>query len=256
MSDNVKMVPALCTQCGGNVEVDLSKETAKCPYCGMEFIVEKAVNNYNVKYAHVEHADNVNIDVTGAVKEVLDFAGEQLKEGREDRRQREKEFAEQSRQSSAAFLKKMGIMFGGMFVFAIVAFLVMFFSGKMDGDESASSNDEGSTIECRLEDGCLYTDVLGKDVPEWRYLEFDSMGTVLQYESNDESGYHNSVIPEENVTDGVRYVVAGAYEDDFEIDEYTKPMYYSVIRVTIEGHDFTEASDPVIVDDLSEYDYN
>ncbi len=73
MGDNVKMVPALCTQCGGNVEVDLSKETAKCPYCGMEFIVEKAVNNYNFKYAHVEHADNVNIDVTGAVKEVLDF---------------------------------------------------------------------------------------------------------------------------------------------------------------------------------------
>ncbi len=47
--------------------------------------IEKAVNNYNVKNARIDHADNVNIDMSGAVKEVLDFVGDQIKEGREDR---------------------------------------------------------------------------------------------------------------------------------------------------------------------------
>ena len=72
MENTTKIVPALCIQCGGTVEVDPKSETAKCPFCGTTFLLEKAVNNYNVKYAHVEHADNVNIDMSGAVKDVLD----------------------------------------------------------------------------------------------------------------------------------------------------------------------------------------
>ena len=35
---NVKMVPAICTQCGGTVEVDKDKETATCPFCGGRII--------------------------------------------------------------------------------------------------------------------------------------------------------------------------------------------------------------------------
>ena len=34
MDNNVKMVPALCTQCGGTVEVNKDDETAVCPFCG------------------------------------------------------------------------------------------------------------------------------------------------------------------------------------------------------------------------------
>ena len=33
-----------------------------CPYCGAAFIVEKAINEYNVQNALIEHADNVNVD--------------------------------------------------------------------------------------------------------------------------------------------------------------------------------------------------
>ena len=40
---NVKMVPAICTQCGGKIEVDNSKDAAICPYCGTAFVVEKAI---------------------------------------------------------------------------------------------------------------------------------------------------------------------------------------------------------------------
>ena len=66
MDNGIKMVPAICTQCGGTVEVDKNEEKAICPFCGTTFLVEKAVNNYNV-----------NIDVSGTVKEILDFAGDQ-----------------------------------------------------------------------------------------------------------------------------------------------------------------------------------
>ena len=53
---NVKMVPAICTQCGGKIEVDNSKDAAICPYCGTAFVVEKAINKYKTEY-HIEHAD-------------------------------------------------------------------------------------------------------------------------------------------------------------------------------------------------------
>ena len=42
------LVNAKCTNCGANLNVDSSKEAAVCEYCGSAFIVEKAINNYNV----------------------------------------------------------------------------------------------------------------------------------------------------------------------------------------------------------------
>lgn len=43
------LTKAQCTNCGANLEVDSSKEAAVCPFCGTAYIVEKAINNYNVK---------------------------------------------------------------------------------------------------------------------------------------------------------------------------------------------------------------
>lgn len=82
-----KLVPAICTQCGATLEVDPSQVTAICKHCNTSFIIEKAINNYNVKYANIEHADNVNVDLTGSVKEVLDFADKQLSESRENKKE-------------------------------------------------------------------------------------------------------------------------------------------------------------------------
>lgn len=42
------LVNAMCTNCNGNLQVDSSKDAAICPYCGSAYIVEKAVNNYNI----------------------------------------------------------------------------------------------------------------------------------------------------------------------------------------------------------------
>ena len=41
-------VQAKCTNCGGLLTVDEKKDAAICPYCNTPYIVEKAINHYNV----------------------------------------------------------------------------------------------------------------------------------------------------------------------------------------------------------------
>lgn len=129
MENNTKLVPALCTQCGGTVEVDAAGEAAKCPYCGTTFMIDKAINNYNVKHARIDHADTVNIDTSGAVKDVLSFLGEQMKQSRAERREAKQAQREQEKRMSEAFFGLMKYMFAGMFAFAFFAFIVMQFTG-------------------------------------------------------------------------------------------------------------------------------
>lgn len=59
VAPNTQLVPAKCTSCGGKLDVDPSQQAAVCPYCGSAFVVEKAINNYNVNM-------NGNISVGGA----------------------------------------------------------------------------------------------------------------------------------------------------------------------------------------------
>ncbi len=40
------LVPAICPNCNGMLEIDNKQEAAVCKYCSSPFIVEKAVNNY------------------------------------------------------------------------------------------------------------------------------------------------------------------------------------------------------------------
>ena len=128
MENSTKLVPALCTQCGGTVEVDTANESGKCPYCGTEFLIEKAVNNYNVKHATIEHVDSVTIDTSGAVKDVLSFVGDQMKQSRQERREAKAAEREHQKKMDAAFMGMMKYMFIGMFAFAIVAFIVLQFT--------------------------------------------------------------------------------------------------------------------------------
>lgn len=41
------LVPAKCTQCGGNIEVNDTHEAGICKFCGTPFITEKVIKNYN-----------------------------------------------------------------------------------------------------------------------------------------------------------------------------------------------------------------
>ena len=55
------LVDAKCTNCGGKLKVDSEREASICEFCGSAFIVEKAINNYNVTNNNTIHAQVVNV---------------------------------------------------------------------------------------------------------------------------------------------------------------------------------------------------
>ena len=57
------LVPAKCTNCGAVLNIDDSRESFICRYCGSPFIVEKAISNYNTtnNVTNNIHAQVVNM---------------------------------------------------------------------------------------------------------------------------------------------------------------------------------------------------
>ena len=53
------LVMGKCPNCGANIKVDSNKDAAICEFCGTPFIVEKAVENYNI---------NITNNVTNNIK--------------------------------------------------------------------------------------------------------------------------------------------------------------------------------------------
>jgi len=80
-----KFVPAICTQCGGFIEVNPSIEKAFCEYCGSSFFVEKAVSDYKVQYPNIERVESLNIHNSkrGSVESILKFV-----ENQQDKKQK------------------------------------------------------------------------------------------------------------------------------------------------------------------------
>ena len=121
----MKFVPATCTKCGAALDVDPSQEAAVCPYCDTAFIVEKAINNYNLQHANIEHVDNVTVDLKGSVDSVLSFAADQMNEDRKMRAEMRKKSAEESKVIFSNFFK----MFAILCVVMIIAWLIMSIGG-------------------------------------------------------------------------------------------------------------------------------
>ena len=57
------LIPAKCTQCGANIQVDDTKEAGICESCGTAFITEKVINNYhtNITNNNVFYGATVNV---------------------------------------------------------------------------------------------------------------------------------------------------------------------------------------------------
>ncbi len=62
---NTKLVPAKCTNCGGQLTVNPDQQAAVCPFCNSAFIVEQAINNYNVKMNGNLNVGSATINVQG-----------------------------------------------------------------------------------------------------------------------------------------------------------------------------------------------
>ena len=128
-----RLVPAVCTQCGAALEVDPTQEAAVCKYCNTPFIVDKAIQNYNIQNAKIDHVDNVTIDMKGTADSFFGFLGKQMSESREVRREERREQRAESREMNRAFMKIFMYMIIGVFAFGIIAFIVM----QLSGDSSA-----------------------------------------------------------------------------------------------------------------------
>ena len=59
------LIAAKCTNCGGILEVDSSKDAAICPFCNTPYVVEKAINIYQI-------TNNVNADSIHSVAKSAD----------------------------------------------------------------------------------------------------------------------------------------------------------------------------------------
>ena len=60
-----KFVPATCTNCGASLEVDPEQETAKCSHCGSAFLIDQAIQNYNVSVAGNLTVNGATINING-----------------------------------------------------------------------------------------------------------------------------------------------------------------------------------------------
>lgn len=56
------LVPAMCTQCGSTVKVNRYNDAAICDFCGTPFVIQKAINKYNVNIKSIEKVENLNVE--------------------------------------------------------------------------------------------------------------------------------------------------------------------------------------------------
>ena len=59
-------VQAKCPNCGGFLAVDNAKDAAICQFCNTPFVVEKAINNYNITVKGNVNVESATIKVEGA----------------------------------------------------------------------------------------------------------------------------------------------------------------------------------------------
>ncbi len=64
-SSTPKLIPAKCTSCGAALKVDASQQAAICPFCNSAYIVEQAINNYNISVNGDINVENATINING-----------------------------------------------------------------------------------------------------------------------------------------------------------------------------------------------
>ena len=78
----MSLVPAICTQCGAQIEVDDTHEAGVCKNCGTAFITEKVINKY-MTYVTNNTGANISV-VSGDVENLLELARNAVELNNED----------------------------------------------------------------------------------------------------------------------------------------------------------------------------
>ena len=69
IDQSTKLVPGTCTNCGSSLQVDPSLQAAICPACGTPYIVQQAINNFNVNSSGNINIENAVINIPGSSAE-------------------------------------------------------------------------------------------------------------------------------------------------------------------------------------------
>ena len=139
MSENhvkkTNLVPAVCTQCGAALEVDPEQQAAVCPFCGTPFIVEKAINNYNITHVHQNNTVHIQQGKKGVIQSITDLADRQLEREQNariraaelDLEKQKLEMAreEKRKEARSSFWKKVLWFFGWIYCFPIPATILI-----------------------------------------------------------------------------------------------------------------------------------
>ncbi len=100
-------VPGICPQCGGQLDVDNSKDAAICKFCGTPFVVEKAVNNFSIDL------DNGTFKIENATINIVMGAEKKASRDRDELFAKAGEVIVEKQKGSTALLQrtfKIGIM--------------------------------------------------------------------------------------------------------------------------------------------------
>lgn len=73
------IVPAKCTSCGGTLKTRAEDKTAICPYCGTEYLVQEAIEQYNITNVYNIEQANLTLDHRKLFNDRLEAAEKQLK---------------------------------------------------------------------------------------------------------------------------------------------------------------------------------
>ncbi len=72
-------IAAKCTACGANIEVDDTKESGICKYCGTAFVTERVINHYHTYVINNNNFAGATIHVEGSdVDDLLELAKTEL----------------------------------------------------------------------------------------------------------------------------------------------------------------------------------
>ena len=134
-----RLVPAVCPHCGASIQADPTQEAAVCRYCNAPFVVEKAIQNSDVRNENTEDVDSVNKDTKGFADSFFSCLGTQMSERRAVWQEERREQRAESREMDRAFMKLFSYMMIGMFLLAAIAFIVM----QIRGDPETVGSEPG-----------------------------------------------------------------------------------------------------------------
>lgn len=145
-NQTTQFVPAICPQCGAQITVDPSRETAFCPYCGTKYLIDRAINNYNTyvnnTYTTENTTYNVQVGKRGFAQSAFDYMNQRQQRQHEiemDNRRRQDEAERMRREAEAQRTQRrrkgwatFGKVLLWIYVFPIMLTIYLVKNEKMD----------------------------------------------------------------------------------------------------------------------------